>query len=134
VRASAIERIEPPGAVMTLLPEPICPVVGLALIQLADGILCIRPVAFVAQCFEDVRWPRRYWWLMPPVKFAAAAGLIAGIWIVYLGVVTCAALGLYFVVAITMHIAARDFGRNLFMNAAEMLLIGVATLVFCFVV
>jgi hypothetical protein len=119
---------------MTLLPEPAWPMVVLALIQLVDGILCVKPVGFVAQCFEDVKWPRAYWWLMPPIKFAAAAGLIAGIWLPYLGAVTCAALVLYFVVAIAMHIAARDFGRNLFVNATGMLLVCVATLVFCFLV
>jgi len=33
-----------------------------------------------------------------------------------------------------MHIAARDFGRNLFLNATGMLAICVATGVFCFLV
>jgi hypothetical protein len=70
---------------------------------------------------------------MPPIKFAAAAGLIAGIWIPYLGALTCAALVLYFLVAISMHVAARDFGRNLYLNATGMLLICVATTLFCFV-
>jgi len=35
-------------------------------------------------------------------------------------------------VAISMHIRARDFGRNLFLNAAGMLLICAATLVLSF--
>jgi hypothetical protein len=70
--------------------------------------------------------------MMPPIKFAAAGGLIAGIWIPYLGAVTTAALIVYFLVAIGMHIAARDFGRNLFVNATGMLVICVATGVFCF--
>ena len=46
--------------------------------------------------------------MMAPIKFAAAAGLVGGIWIPYLAAVTCAALILYFVIAISMHIAARD--------------------------
>lgn len=33
-----------------------------------------------------------------------------------------------------MHIAARDFGRNLFLNATGTLVICVATGVFCFLV
>ncbi|MEU3170067.1 DoxX family protein [Streptosporangium sp. NPDC006930] len=119
---------------MTHLPDPVWPVVVLAFIQVADAILCIRPVAFVAQCLEDVKWPRRHWWVMSPIKFAAAAGLLAGIWIPYLGAVTCAALVLYFLVAISMHVAARDFGRNLFLNATGMLVICLATGVFCFVI
>lgn len=119
---------------MTVLPDPIWPVIVLALIQLVDALMCIKPVSFIAQCFEGVNWPRKYWWMMPPIKFAAAAGLIAGIWISYLGALTCAALVLYFLVAIGMHIVARDFGRNLFLNATGMLLICVATGVFCFLV
>lgn len=51
------------------------------------------------------------------VKFAATAGLIAGIWIPVVGLLTSVCLVLYFVVAIAMHIRARDFGRSLFLNA-----------------
>lgn len=118
---------------MTVLPDPVWPVILLAAIQVIDGILCITPVSFVAACFTDVRFPRRYWWTMTPVKFAAAAGLIAGIWIPYLGLVTSIALVLYFLVAISMHILARDFGRNLFVNATGMLVICVGTTLFSFI-
>jgi hypothetical protein len=117
---------------MTTLPDPVWPVIVLAAIQLGDAALCVKPVAFVAQCFEDVHFPRRAWWIVPPIKTAAAIGLIAGIWIPYLGLVTSMALVAYFVVAITMHVRARDFGRNLFVNATGMLLLCVAVLVWCF--
>ncbi|WP_198412133.1 hypothetical protein [Mycetocola zhujimingii] len=73
---------------MTALPAPVWPVLVLAAIQVADGILCIKPVGFIAACFTDVRFPRRYWRLMTPVKFAAALGLVAGIWIPYLGAIS----------------------------------------------
>ena len=33
-----------------------------------------------------------------------------GIWMLYLGALTCIALVAYFLVAITMHFRARDFG------------------------
>jgi hypothetical protein len=46
--------------------------------------------------------------------------------------VTSVALVLYFVVAVSMHIRARDLGRDLFVNALGMLAICVATLVVCF--
>jgi hypothetical protein len=36
-------------------------------------------------------------------------------------------------VAIAFHIRARDFGRNLFVNATGMLVICVATALFCFI-
>jgi DoxX-like family len=115
-----------------LLPDPRWPVVVLAIVSAADGIVCIKPAAFIAQCFRDVRWPRRWWWIMPPIKFAAAAGLIAGIWVPGLGLLTTLALVAYFVIAVGMHIRARDLGRNLFVNATGMLLLCVACLVWCF--
>lgn len=118
---------------MTALPDPIWPVLVLALIQLVDGVLSRKPVPFVAKCFDDVGFPREWWWIFTPIKFAAAAGLVAGIWIPYLGAVTCGALVLYFLVAIGMHIAAQDFGRNLFVNAAGMLVICVSTGLWSFV-
>ncbi|MGV9324794.1 DoxX family protein [Streptosporangium sandarakinum] len=112
---------------MSALPDPVWPVVLLAFIQAGDAVMCVKPVPFIARCLEGVNWPRRHWWILPPLKFAAAAGLILGIRLPYLGAVTCGALVLYFVVAIAIHIAARDFGRNLFLNATGMLLICVAT-------
>ncbi|MFC8683011.1 DoxX family protein [Microbacterium ureisolvens] len=119
---------------MTLLPDPVWPVVFLAAISLGDGLLCLKPARFIARCFEDVGWPRRLWWIMPPIKFAAAGGLVAGIWIPGLAALTTVCLVAYFVVAIAMHIRARDFGRNLFVNATGMLVICVATGVYCFLV
>ena len=120
------------GMEMSALPDPIWPVIVLAVIQLVDGVISWKPVPFVAKCFEDVGFPRRWWWILPPIKFAAVAGLVAGIWIPYLGFVTCLALIAYFVVAIGMHIAARDFGRNLFVNATGMLVICIATALWSF--
>ncbi|PWU51829.1 hypothetical protein DLJ47_20375 [Micromonospora sp. S4605] len=117
---------------MPALPDPIWPVILLAVISFGDALLCLRPAAFIAKCLEDVHWPRRYWWVLSPVKFAAAAGLVAGIWVPYIGLITSAALVLYFIVAIAMHIRARDFGRNLFVNATGMLVVCVLTLIVSF--
>ena len=117
---------------MMLLPDPVWPVIVLACIQFSDALMCLKPMPFIAKCFEDVRFPRALWWITPPIKFAAAAGLIAGIWIPVLGAVTTAALVFYFLVAIAMHIKSRDFGRNLFTNATGMLAICVAVWIFCF--
>jgi hypothetical protein len=99
-----------------MLPDPIWPVVVLAAIQVADGVMCLRPVAFVAQCLTNVRFPRRYWVVLSPVKFAAALGLLAGIWVPFLGLLTAVALV-----------------GDLFVNASGMLLLCLVTLVFCFV-
>lgn len=117
---------------MTLLPDPTWPVLVLALISAVDAVLCLKPVAFIARCFSDMGFPRRYWRLTPIVKFAATAGLLAGLWLPVLGAVTTASLIAYFIVAIGVHIRARDLGRNLFFNATGMLTICVATFGFCF--
>jgi hypothetical protein len=132
--------IDPPyqtvwyGRRMTLLPDPIWPVIVLAVISFIDGSLCLKPVRFIARCFEDVGWPRRLWWLMPPIKFAATAGLLLGIVVPGLAALTTTCLVAYFLFAIGMHVRAQDFGRNLFVNATGMLVLCVATGVFCFLV
>lgn len=108
---------------MTSLPAPTWPVLALAAITAVDGALCLKPAGFIAQCFRNVGFPRRYWPLMPVIKFAATAGLLAGVWVPVLGLLTTGCLVLYFLVAIAMHIRMRDFGRNLFLNATGMLTI-----------
>nr|BFF25106.1 hypothetical protein GCM10025732_30710 [Glycomyces mayteni] len=50
----------------------------------------------------------------------------------YLGALTSSAVVLYFLVAIAMHVRARDFGRNLFLNATGMLALSVFTLLYSF--
>lgn len=110
--------------------QPWWPLAVLAVIQLGDAAMCVKPVAFVRQCLTDVRFPERFWKLLPPLKVAAAAGLVAGIWVPPLAVLTCAALVCYFVIAVVAHIRAHDLGRNLFLNASAMLVLSVATLVF----
>ena len=118
---------------MRLLPDPAWPVLVLALITAVDAVLCIRPVRFVAECFRDVRFPERWWWVTPWVKAAATLGLVAGIWVPLLGTATSVALVVYFVVALTFHVRARDFGRNFFVNATGMFLLCVFVLWFSFV-
>ena len=110
--------------------EPWWPLAALAFVQLGDGLMCIKPAAFIRRCLLDVGFPPRYWWVLPPVKFAAAAGLVVGIWFRPLALLTAAALVLYFVIALASHVRAGDFGRNLLLNCSGMLLACTATLVF----
>jgi hypothetical protein len=117
-----------------MLPDPVWPVVLLAVIQLVDGVMCVKPVPFIARCLTNVRFPPRYWTWLSPLKLAAALGLVAGIWIPCLGLVTAVALVLYFVVAIVLHLRAGDLGRDLFLNATGMLLICLAILVVAYLV
>ena len=110
--------------------DPWWPVAALAGIQMIDAALCWRPVPFIAQCLRDVRFPTRLWPVMTPLKVAAAAGLVLGVWVPPLAVVTASCLVAYFTIAVVMHVRARDLGRNLFLNATGMLGICVATLVY----
>jgi hypothetical protein len=114
------------------VPDPWWPVVLLAVIQIGDAAMCFKPVAFIARCFTDVGLPRALWPVMPWVKVAATVGLIAGLWVPYVGALTSAALIAYFVCAVSAHIRARDFGRNLALNASLSLVLCVAVFVFCF--
>ncbi len=113
-------------------PDPRWPVVVLAVIQLGDAAMCFEPVGFIARCFTDVRLPRALWPVMPWVKVAATVGLVAGLWVPYVGALTSAALVAYFVCAVAAHIRARDFGRNLALNASLSLVLCVAVFVLCF--
>lgn len=109
---------------------PWWPLAALGAIQLVDAALCRRPVEFIADCLRDVEFPRRLWPVLTPLKVAAAAGLLIGIWVPWLALLTAVALVAYFVVAISMHIRAHDFGRNLFLNATGMLILTLAELAF----
>ena len=113
-------------------PDPWWPVVLLAVIQIGDAAMCFKPVSFITQCFTDVGMLRALWPVMPWIKVAATAGLVAGLWVPYVGALTSAALVVYFVLAVSAHVRARDFGRNLALNATGSLALCVAVFVFCF--
>jgi hypothetical protein len=110
--------------------QPWWPLALLALIQLGDAAVCVKPIAAVRRCLVDVRFPKRFWKVLPPLKAAAAIGLVIGIWVPPLALVVCAALVVYFVLAVVAHVRARDLGRSLFVNATGMLVICMAALVF----
>ena len=78
--------------------------------------------------------PPRWWWVLPPIKIAAGVGLVAGIWVPLLGLVTSFALVAYFVVALGAHVRVRDVGRTLFLNASPMLLICIGAIGLSFAV
>jgi hypothetical protein len=103
--------------------DPTWPLFVLAAIQLGDAVASHKPMKFAADCFEDVGFPREYWWVFAPIKLLAAAGLVVGAWVPEIGLAACLGLVLYFLLAISAHVRARDFGRNLFVNATGMLLL-----------
>jgi len=101
---------------MTIIADPVWPVLLLAAVQFVDAAMCWRPVDAVRRCLDDVHAPPFVLRLLTPIKLAAGAGLLAGLVVPYLGVLTCAALVAYFAIAVSMHIRARDLRRN-FRNA-----------------
>jgi len=113
--------------------DPIWPLLVLAAIQLGDAVASFKPMAFAAECFEDVNFPRKYWWVVTPIKLAAAVGLVAGLWVPEIGLAACIGLIVYFLLAIGAHVRARDLGRNLFVNATGMLVLTAGTTYLCFV-
>ena len=110
--------------------EPWWPLAALAGVQLGDAALCWKPIGFVRNCLTNVGFPRRYWPVLTPLKVAAAAGLVIGVWVPGLAVLTSVALVFYFLIAIAAHIKAHDLGRDLFLNATGMLALCASTLVF----
>src|ERR1700741_728889 len=104
---------------MPILADPIWPVALLAAIQDVDAAICWKPIGVIRRCLEDVHAPPRVRRLLTPIKLAAGSGLLLGLVVPYLGVVTCAALVAYFAIAVIMHIRARDLGRN-FRNATAL--------------
>ncbi|MEI7054368.1 DoxX family protein [Nocardioides sp. CCNWLW239] len=139
----AVAQGDPGGVVSTYVrdvPEPWWPIVLLAVVQLGDAAMCFKPVDFIARCFTDVGLPRALWPVMPWIKVAAGTGPVAGLWVPYVGALTSAALVVYFVLAVSAHVRARDpstgaghrIGRNLFLNATVSLVACVAVFVLCF--
>ena len=105
---------------MILLPDPIWPTVVLAVIVFGDGLLTFRPPQAIAACLDGVGFPREWWWVLAVVKFLAAAGLVAGIWIPGF--------------AAAAHLRAGYIGRDFWLNCLSMLVVSLAVLIFCFVV
>ncbi len=119
---------------MTLLPDPWWPIVVLALIVLGDGLMTFRPPRFIAACLDGVNLPRDWWWVLAVVKFVAAAGLVAGLWVPGVGLAAVVGLIVYFLAAAGAHIRAGYVGRDFWLNCLGMLLLNAAVLVVCFLV
>ena len=113
--------------------DPTLPLLVLAAIQLGDAAACVKPMRFVAECLDDVSFPRRFWQVFTPIKLTATVGLVVGVWVPEIGLATCLGLVVYFLLAIGAHVRARDLGRNLFVNAVAMLVLSLGATYVCFV-
>lgn len=88
--------------------------------QAVDAALCIQPVAYVAKCLDDVRYPKQNRWIFAPIKAASAMGLIGGIRFPGLAKLTLVMLTVYFSLAVGAHLRVRDIGLNV-MSASTLL-------------
>ena len=88
--------------------DPTWPVITLAVVTALDGVACIGPIPFIRRALDRIDCPMPIRRLLPVVKLVAAAGLVAGLWIPGLGLVTCGALVIYFGIATWMHLRAQD--------------------------
>lgn len=96
------------------------PLLALAAGQAVDAGLCVGPVPFVQDCLNGVGFPERYWGVLPVIKAASAAGLVAGTRHLGIARLTTWALVVYFILAVSAHVRARDFGIY-FLGAATLL-------------
>lgn len=117
---------------MSLLPDPTWPAIGLAIILFADGLLTFRPPRFIAACLNGVGFPREWWWVLALVKFLAASGLMAGVWVPGIGLAATAGILVYFLVAAAAHLRARYVGVDFWLNCLGMVAITLLVLVFSF--
>lgn len=85
---------------------------GMAALQTVDAAICVKPIPHVAQCLDDVNFPREGRWIFPVVKAAAALGLLGGTRFPWLAKLTLVMLTVYFSLAVGYHLRAKDIGLN----------------------
>lgn len=86
---------------------------GLGWFMAFDAVIYAIPLPFVTEGLDKVEFPARYRWIFPPIKAAAAIGLLAARRFPALGRLTTAMLTLYFALAVSAHIRARDISSSM---------------------
>ena len=92
--------------------SPAWPGIAFATFLILDGIACLIPLKKISDDLDAVNCPPSIRRVIPFVKFAAAAGLIIGLWQTWLGLVTAVCLIVYFAIAVGFHIRAKDTVAN----------------------
>ncbi|GAA4641907.1 DoxX family protein [Gordonia humi] len=114
-------------------PDPVWPVIVLAVIVGGDALMSIRPPRFIRDCYAGVRFPLDWGWVLVYIKLLATAGLIVGIWQPGVGVSATAGVVAYFVAASIAHIRATFVGSTFWINCLGMLVLSLAVLGWSFV-
>ena len=85
---------------------PVLPII-LAIIVAADAVACLIPLDVITRALDEVNCPQYLRTVIPWLKFAAAAGLIIGLWVPRVGATAATALVAYFVLAWVFHFRVR---------------------------
>lgn len=99
----------------------------LAVVLVADVVMSLRPMRFIRDCLEGVRFPEDWWWSLLVVKSIAALGLVVGIWSADVRAATACGVVVYFLCAAIAHVRARFFGTVFWMNCVGMLVFSSVT-------
>jgi hypothetical protein len=85
----------------------------LAAVQAGDAVLCAIPIPPITKVFDDLGVPMNLRRIIPPVKAASAIGLFSVNRFPRLARLTTAMLTVYFVVAVSFHVKAKDWSPAL---------------------
>ena len=91
---------------------------GLAAFQAVDAVACAAQIPPIKKSLDSIGCPENVRRVLPPVKAAAALGLLSVRWFPGLARLTTAMLTLYFTLAVGAHVRARDKVANALPAAA----------------
>lgn len=114
-------------------PDPVWPVIVLAVFVGSDALMSIRPPKFIVDCLNGVGFPLEWGWALVWVKTVAVAGLIVGIWQPGVGVAAVAGIIAYFVAASVAHLRSGFMNSTFWVNCLGMLALSIAVLLYSFV-
>ena len=100
---------------------------ALAVFHAVDAAACAAQVPPIKKSLDAVGCPENVRRILPPIKVAAALGLLSVRWFPGLARLTTAMLTLYFALAVGAHVRVRDSVANTLPAAAFLTLFGIMT-------
>ncbi|MEJ5998759.1 DoxX family protein [Corynebacterium sp. H130] len=102
--------------------------IPLAIALLADAAMSVKPMRFIADCLNGVRFPRQWWWALIYIKILAVTGLIVGLWDNTIGISATTGIVAYFLAASIAHFKAKLLNQSFWINCLGMLIFSGVTL------
>ena len=99
----------------------------LAAVQAGDAVACAIPLAAITKALDDVGLDPRLRPVLPVVKAASVVGLASVYRFPALARVTTFMLTVYFVLAVSFHIRAKDWSPGLVAASSLLVLFGTMT-------